>query len=260
MSRRLRAWLREPGPGLATGERTFVGREPIELDRALAQHAGYARLLVELGCEVTKLAPLDTCSDACFVEDPALLLDGTLVLLRPGAESRRPEAAALGQELGSSFDVLELPCGRLDGGDVMRIGDTLWVGQSSRTDHAGLKALAHLVLESGLRVKALAVEGALHLKTGVTWLGGERVLANPAWVDTARLEGFELIEVDPDEPFGANTVRVPTASGDVLVRSASHPRTTARLEAAGLEVCVVPLDELEKAEAGATCLSLRDFD
>jgi len=247
------ALTRTPGPELANCELTYVERAAIDHGRALAQHAEYRTALAELGAEVVNLPPLAGAPDATFVEDPALVLDDVALLTRPGAESRQPETASLAEALCAWRPVEHMQApGTLDGGDVMRIGDVLHVGQSSRTNHAGLKQLAHIVLSRGLRVKAIRVEGSLHLKTACTWLGGETLLLNPGWVDTERLAGFRFVEVDPGEPFGANALMV----GGRALLAASAPRTAQRVEALGIDTRLVDLSEFEKAEGGPTCLSL----
>jgi dimethylargininase len=250
--------MRRPGSELACCELTHLARRPIDLDRALAQHEALRLCLEELGLEVTLLDALPDQPDAVFVEDLALILDQATVLGRPGVESRRSELESLRPVLESwrpAAELLELdPPATLEGGDVLRVDDILWVGQSSRTNHPGLKQLAHAVLAHGLRVKAVEVRDCLHLRTAVTHLAEDLLLANPAWIDRDRLSDYDWIEVHPDEPFGANGVRV----GETIVLSASHPRTAERVRARGLTVRTVELDEFEKAEAGVSCLSLRD--
>ncbi len=249
----LTAVTRTPSRALAECELTHVHREPIDLARALSEHAAYRAALSELGATLINLPPLDDLPDATFVEDAAVVLDGVAVITRPGSAVRRRECASLAEFLSDTFVLESLaPPGTLDGGDVLRIGDVLYVGQSTRTDHAGLKALAHTVLEHGYRVKAVSVRGALHLKTACTYLGRDTLLANPVWADMACFAGFEVIEVDPTEPFAANALRV----REVLVMSAAFPRTLQRVESAGFEVRPVEVSQFALAEAGVTCLSL----
>jgi len=127
-----------------------------------------------------------------------------------------------------------------------------YVGQSRRTNHAALKALAHELFEHGYATKAVEVRGCLHLKTACTHLGDDRVLANPRWIDMQRMRGIEVVEVPPEEPFGANVL----ALDDRVLCSASHPRTNEGLAKLGYAVETLELDELEKAEAGVTCLGI----
>jgi len=104
----------------------------------------------------------------------------------------------------------------------------------------------------GYTVEPLALRGCLHLKSAVTFIPPATLLVNPAWLDAARLPPAQLIEVAPEEPFGANTL---TVCGVTLV-SADYPRTRARLEAAGIPTRALEVSELHKAEAALTCLSL----
>jgi dimethylargininase len=247
------ALVRPPGPELARCELTHLARAPIDTERAAEQHAAYAAALESLGVRVRRLTPLAAHPDACFLEDPALVLDDVAVLARPGVLSRRGEVAALAPVLAELRPLERIEGARtLEGGDVLEIDGVLYPGLSARTDHAGMKELAHRVLGWGLRVKAVDVRGALHLKTALTWLGDDVLLANPDWVDLTRMRGFRVLAVDPREPFGANVLKV----GRRLVVSAAAPRTNELLVAQGHDVLPVELSEFHKAEAGPTCLSL----
>ena len=248
-----RVIVRQPGAELAQGERSFLDREPIDFELATRQHAAYCQALSSLGCELSVLPALNGFPDAPFVEDMAIVLPEVAVLTRTGAESRRAELPTVRDalELSREFVSIEAP-GTLDGGDVFRVDTTLFVGQSDRTNHAGLKQLAHLVLPFGYRVKAVEVVECLHLRTGCSWLGGDHMLINPSWINSARLDEYETIEVDPAEPFAATVLVI---DGTVLMSSAC-PKTVERVRSAGFEVTCLDISEFEKAEAGLTCLSL----
>lgn len=247
------ALTRTPSSSLASCALTHAERQPIDVGRALEQHAAYRRGLAELGVRVLNLPAIDALPDAAFVEDTAIVLEEVAVIARPFSESRRAECDAIAAALAPFRTIVRLDApARLEGGDVLRAGSTLYVGQSRRTDHAGLKALAHLVLEHGQRVKAVPVRGALHLKTALTHLGRQTMLVNPAWVDLDHVRGFELLEVHPSEPFAANTLAI----GDRVLMSSAFPRTIARVQERGFEVIAFDVSELAKAEAGLTCLSL----
>lgn len=249
----LTALVRPPTAALARCELTHVAREPIDVERAREQHAAYCALLAELGCEVVALEPLEDQPDACFVEDVAVVLDRVAVIPVPGAASRRGEVESVAAALEPHRELLRMqPPTTVDGGDVLRIGDMLYVGWSSRTNHAGLRALAHLLFEHRSMVKACEVRGALHLKTAATYVGRDTVLANARWANLERMRDLRLLAVPPEEPFGANALRI----GETLVVAAEHPRTAELLDREGFDVRTVALGELAKAEAGPTCLSL----
>lgn len=246
------ALIRRPSTQMEGGERTHLGRSAIDPDLARQQHEAYAAALEAAGLRVDVLEADDSLADCAFVEDMAVILPEASVLLRPGAASRRGEQAAVAAALPDDRPVLTLPAGRMDGGDVLVVSRTVYVGQSTRTDADGLAALAVLIQPFGYRVEGVPVPGALHLKTAVTALNEETLLLNPYWIDEAAYSAFRCLHVDPSEPFGANTL---TLAGRTLIQAAT-PLTQAILEASGFLTHALDISEFAKAEAGLTCLSL----
>ena len=251
------AFTRAVSPRLAECALTHLERQPIDATRAAEQHAAYEQALRDAGLEVIRLPELAEDPDAVFVEDTALLLGGHAVITRPGAASRAGEVQSTAEGLGPYFTVHRLPAGTLDGGDVLRIHDRLYVGQSSRTNPEGTRALEALVAPLGYKVVPVELGKCLHLKTAVTFAGldsrgHETLVVNPAWVDSGIFVGTNAVAVAPDEPSAANVVR----AGDRLIMAAGNPGTAARLRQRGLTVVEVDLSELQKSEAGGTCMSL----
>lgn len=247
------ALTRDISPALQDCELTHLAREPIDLARARTQHEAYERALAELGCDVHRLPAGDDMPDSVFIEDVAVVLDEVAVITRPGAPSRRAETAAVADALAAYRRLVRLDApARLDGGDVMVVGRALFVGRSERTNMTGIRQLRDALRRYGYTVQAVPVQGCLHLKTAVTPVGDGRLLINRDWVPADAFAAYELIDVDPDEPFAANALRI----GDRVVYPTDFPRTRERLEAAGLEVVTVPADELAKAEGAVTCCSL----
>jgi dimethylargininase len=232
---------------------THLERRPIDVELARRQHAAYEGLLTELGYEVRSLPAEPLLPDSVFVEDAAVVLDEAAIVTRPGAESRRPETASVAAALEPHRRLLNVEApATLDGGDVLRLGRTLWVGRTERTDETGVAQLRALVAPLGYEVVAAPVRGCLHLKSAVTEVGEGALLLNPAMIDGAVFEGYRLIEVDPEEPMAANALR----AGDAVIMPAHHPKTRRRLERRGLHVCPVEATEVAKAEGGVTCCSL----
>ena len=234
-------------------ELSYLPRTAIDMTLAHAQHRAYEQALAALGCRVQSLPALPDCADSVFVEDTAVVLDEVAVITRPGAESRRSESAAMGAALEPYRELryIEDP-GTLDGGDVLQIGDTLYVGLSARSSAAGIAQLRAAVVPFGYRVEAVTLQGCLHLKTAATLAAPELLLLNPAWVDGLQFQGVESLSVDTREPHGANAVLL---DGKVIY-PASCPRTRERLERRGIGVTAVDMSETEKAEGGVTCCSL----
>jgi dimethylargininase len=249
----LTAITRAVSPAIVHCELSFIDRKPIDLARAREQHRAYEKLLEKLGANVISLPAELELPDSMFVEDPAIVLDELAVILPLGTETRRREAASLAQAL-SRFRKLEyvtLP-GTLEGGDVLRIGRRLFVGLTKRSNAEGIRQLASLLAPHDYEVLAVPVTGCLHLKSAVTSLGRNALLANRPWFDTAAFAGYEWVDVDPTEPHAANAL----ALGDTIIFPASFPRTRARIEARGFHVTPLDISELQKAESGLTCSSL----
>jgi dimethylargininase len=250
-------------PSLERCELTHLAREPIDHARAVREHAAYESALRDLGCRVERLPDLPDHPDAVFVEDTAVVFDAIAAIARPGAASRRGEVASVAAVLARYRPLawIQAP-GTLDGGDVLVIDRTVYVGISGRTNAEGARQLATIVAPHGLQVVPIPVTGCLHLKSAVTAIPGEggsdgsglgnRVLLNPAWVDPATFDRFDIVDVDPAEPWAANVLSI---GGRVLCADA-HPRTRRRLDALGISTQSVPAGELAKAEGGLTCGSI----
>jgi dimethylargininase len=247
------AITREVSPSLGDCELTHVARTAIDVARADAQHRAYQRTLAALGCQVLTLEAEPSMPDAVFVEDVAIVLDEVAVLTRPGAASRRGEGATVAELLARYRPLrhLEAP-GTLDGGDVLRVGRMLYVGESSRSNAEGMRQLQELVGGFGYRVQPVPIRGCLHLKSAVTAPRDDTLLLQPEWVDAASFPGFRIVDVDPGEEHAANVLRI----GDGVVMPDCFPRTAQRLREAGIDVTTVDLSELQKAEGATTCCSL----
>ena len=249
----LTAITRAVSPGIVHCELTFVPRQPIDLAKAQSQHRVYQQALEIAGARVISLPAEPALPDSMFVEDPALVVDELAVIFPLGTETRRAEAASIAQAL-SKFRKLahiELP-GTAEGGDILRIGRRLFAGLSSRTNGEGIRQLGAILAPHGYEVLSVSVTGCLHLKSAVTYIGRNTLLANRAWFDTKPFSGFEWIDVDPQEPHAANALLL----GDTVIFPASFPLTRARLRARGFEVAPLDISELQKAESGLTCSSL----
>lgn len=247
------AVAREVSAALAGCELTYIPREAIDVARARVQHHDYRCALESLGCRVLSMPAEAALPDSVFVEDVAIVLDEVAILTRPGASSRRAEVSSVAELLRRYRPTLAIEApGTLDGGDVLRVGRTLYVGLSARSNAAGIAQLRELLHTHGYAVESVSTRGCLHLKSAVTALAEDTLLLQPAWVDRERFAGLRIIEVDPAEPHAANVLRI----GHALLMPASFPRTSQRLLDAGFEVTAVDVSELQKAEGAVTCCSL----
>jgi dimethylargininase len=249
----LTAITRKVSPRLAECEVSFQDRQPIDVELAMRQHAAYQAALRELGVHVVELPALADHPDCVFVEDPVVVLDEVAIVTRMGAESRRGEAASLASAVAPFRTLHHIEAAAtLEGGDVMRIGKTLYVGRSQRTNVAGIQQLARWTAPLGYWVTPVEVRGCLHLKSACCHIDDNTVLANRAWLDLDAFCGVTFLDVPAAEPHAANVLRV----GDTILLPSSYPETRELLESKGYRVRIVDISELIKADAGVTCLSL----
>ena len=247
------ALVREVSPRLADCVLTHVGRVAIDVQRASAQHRAYCEVLSSLGARVVAVAPLPDAPDGVFIEDTAVVVDEVAVITRPGIPSRAVEIDTTASALSAYRQLRGVSAeATLEGGDVMRVGRTLYVGRSGRTNQAGVTELGALLAPWGYEVQGVDLDGCLHLKTACTFVPPHYVLANPDWVDRRVFANVTVIDVAGDEPFAGNTL---TLGGVTLVAS-TCPRTAAILNAQGVVTRAVDLSELAKAEGALTCSSV----
>ncbi len=249
----LTAITRKVSPSLAKCELSHLAREPIDVDLAAEQHAGYEKALTSLGCDVVSLPAEPDLPDSVFIEDTAVVLGTLAVITRPGAESRRAETASVANALAPHRELVSIEePGRLDGGDVLTVGARVYVGLSGRTNEAGARQLRAHLMPRGYMVEAVPLRNCLHLKSAATLVSACLVLVNPDFVDATAFRDMNFVHVDPSEPLAANALRV---GGDVVFPKA-YPRTLERLLARHIRVTPVDVSELAKAEGGVTCCSL----
>lgn len=247
------AITRDVSPTLGECALSFVQRTRIDVTLAAAQHERYRRALEALGCRVIALPAQPGLPDAVFVEDVALVFDEIAVMTRPGAESRRTEGDSVAAVLAAFRPLLSIQApGTLDGGDVLKLGRTVYVGEAARSNAEGIAQLRAMLAQFRYIVQAVRTRDCLHLKSAVTLVAEDTLLVNPAWVDVAAFAGYRLIEIDPAEEHAANALRI----GNSVLYPSCFPLTLQRLRAAGISVTTVDVSELQKAEGAVTCCSL----
>jgi dimethylargininase len=232
---------------------SFHARQPIDVAKATAQHKAYQDCLTALGVQVVSLAAEPDLPDAVFVEDPVVVTDEVATISIMGVPSRRSEARSLAIALSRYRPIRQLvgPA-TLEGGDVICVGRSVFVGLSQRTNREGFGQLRDILRAYDYQVQAVDVGSCLHLKSACSYIGNNSILINRALVDPDQFRGFELISVADEEPAGANALLV----RDVVIIPSSFPKTHALLERRGFCVHAIDLSELQKAEAGVTCTSL----
>jgi len=247
------AITREISPRFNECEITHIDRTPIDLDIARTQHHNYINVLKTLGCNVVELPPEADLPDSVFVEDTAFILPEVAVITRPGADSRKPETESIIHTLTPYMKLIHVrEPATVDGGDVLILGKTIYVGLSSRSNGEAIDQLNELLGAYGYAATGIQMHDCLHLKSAVTRLDERTLLINKNWVDTHHLQNFDCIEVDPAEPFAANCLPI----GESIIFPTAFPGTRAALEERGYKVITIDVSELAKAEGAVTCCSL----
>jgi len=252
-----RLFVRPPSPRLADGELTHIERAPVDADLAAQQWSAYVDAYRRRGWDVLEVPSADEHPDGVFVEDAVVVFDDLAVLTRPGALSRRGEVDsmrnAVEQALGLAVAAIDEP-GTLEGGDVLKVGRTAYVGASSRTNAEGIDQLRLLLGPRGWNVVEVPVTKVLHLKSGITALPDGTIIGFEPLVDDPQL--FERFLGVPE----AHGTAVVVLDANTVLMSADAPRTAALLREKGLEVVTTPVSEFEKLEGCVTCLSVRVRD
>ncbi|MFO0614188.1 MAG: N(G),N(G)-dimethylarginine dimethylaminohydrolase [Polyangiaceae bacterium] len=246
----LGALVRPVSASFARALSAVVPDPPIDVGLARTQHAAYVSALSRAGARIETLPALDESPDAVFVEDTAVVVGGVAIVTRPGAPSRRDETESVAEALARDHDVARMHApAALDGGDCMRVGDTLYVGRSARTNADGVAFLRRLPVRV---VPVDLPDHVLHLKCVCSPLGGDRVLLAEGSLDGAVFGGKELVFVPRSEAYAANAVAV----GRTVLVAAGYPRTAERLDRLGFDVVPIESSEARKADGSLTCQSI----
>ena len=248
-----KALVRRPSPRLADGIITHIEREPVDVELAFEQWGGYVQALVDTGWDTIEVPEATDCPDAAFVEDTMVVYRNVAVIARPAAPARQDEvldAERVVESLGYSINRVRPP-GTLDGGDVLKVDDTVYVGRGGRTNGEGIRQLRAILEPVGATVVAVPLTKVLHLKSAVTALPDGTVVGWAPVVDDPSL--FPRFLAVPEES-GAHVVLL---GGDRLLIAADCPRSAELYSGLGYEPVVVDISEFEKLEGCVTCLSVR---
>lgn len=236
--------------GISTAD---LGRP--DYDLALQQHRNYIQALKDCGLDVTILAPDEKFPDSTFVEDVCLITPRCAIITRPGAASRRNETLGIEetiQSIGLPVERIKGP-GTLDAGDVMMVKDHYFAGLSDRTNTEGALQLSALLEKYGYTCSTIALDSVLHLKTGVSYLENNTLLASGEFLTVQALGRFNCLEVVPSEAYAANCVWI----NDTVLVPKGFPMTRGIIENAGYKTIEIDVSEFRKLDGGLSCLSLR---
>ncbi len=252
-----KAIVRTPGTNFAAGLTTVDLGAP-DLERAVEQHGAYCQALESCGLNLVRLAPDEEHPDSTFVEDTAILTARGAVITRPGAPSRLGETkdiAPLIRDYFSNIHIIEEP-GTLDGGDICEAGEHFFIGLSQRTNEQGAQQLAGFLESFGYSSSLIDIRGVsniLHLKSGIAYLGSQRLLVIESLKGVKEFSSYDLIGLDSREAYAANCLLI----NDKVLIADGFPATRRALEYMDYQIIALDMSEFQKMDGGLSCLSLR---
>jgi len=248
------AILRKPSPSIIHGITSADLGLP-DFAKAMEQHVKYGQALESLGLKIHVLEADDRFPDSTFVEDVALHTPHCLILSNPGADTRKKETSIISEFLSQQFQQIAhiREPGTLEGGDILEVGETYFIGISERTNEEGARQLESILTSHGLKAVQVKLSEFLHLKTGVSYLGQNTLLVGGELVSHPAFENFEKIRIDPDETYAANSLWI----NEVVLMPLGFPKSKAKILATGRKVLELDVSEFEKVDGGLSCLSIR---
>jgi len=227
--------------------------EKIDVTLAREQHAEYCRTLQKLGLELIWIEGDNTLPDSCFVEDTAIILEERAVICNMRTESRVRETIEVTNVMEKLKETYHItPPATVDGGDVLKIEEKVFVGLSTRTNLHAVGQLEQILADSVLEIVPVKVRKVLHLKSACTYLGNSCVILSKGHFDTSILRGLRKIFVPRGEEYAADCLAV---NGTILM-ARGYPKTKKLIENEGFKVKELEVSEFRKGEGALTCLSI----
>ncbi len=230
-----------------------TGKEKIDVALAKTQHRQYCEALQRLGLKLIWVKSDNSLPDSCFVEDAAVILGEKAVVCNIKVKSRAKEVVEVARVLESLKTVCYIkPPATIDGGDVLKIENRVFVGLTRRTNMHAVHQLKDIVCEDGFEVVSVKVRNVLHLKSACTYLGENHVLLAEGCFDTNVLKGYSRVVVPRGEKYAADCLAV---NGAVLIAK-GNPKTKMLIEREGFAVKELDMSEFRKGDGALTCLSI----
>jgi dimethylargininase len=241
-------------PSLKECELSYLERVPIDVRLAQRQHDQYCQMLrnhdihvIELNCNLKH-------PDSTFIEDTAVVTHEIAVLCRMGAVSRMGEVDGIEPELMKYREVRKIKApGTIEGGDVLQIGENIFIGISPRTNREGIRQFMSILKPMGYQIHPVELKNCLHLKSAVTSLDDETLLVNPDWLELTPFNNYQIVPIHESEPWAANVLRLPDHT---IILHSGFIRTIDRIQSLGYQVDTVNISELQRAESALTCSSI----
>lgn len=254
MSKFQKVIAKTPGKSYVEGLTTSDLGKP-DYDKLLVQHEAYVEALKKCGVEVTLLSASEEFPDSTFVEDAAVLTADFAVVTNPGAESRNGEIVEIESVLKDfykKFHYIKSP-GTLDGGDILQADNKFYIGISERTNEEGARQLKEILESEGFEATIIPLQKFFHLKTGIAYLGNNKMVVAGEFVDHPAFDEYDKIVISDEDEYSANCIRV----NDYVIIPQGYSETKRKINEAGYETIELDMSEVQKQDGGLSCLSLR---
>jgi len=227
--------------------------EKIDVDLAKKQHEQYCNALKKLGLKLTWIKSDNSLPDSCFVEDTAVVIEEKAVICNMKLKSRAKEVVEVAKVLEKLKETYHIkPPATIDGGDLLKIEDKVFVGITARTNLHAIHQLEKILENTALKIVPVKVHNVLHLKSACTYLGSNCVVLSKGHFNTNILRGYEKIVVAKGEEYAADCLAV---NGTILMAK-GYPKTKQLLEKKGFPVKELEMSEFRKGDGALTCLSI----
>lgn len=254
MSKFQKVIAKTPGKSYVEGLTTSDLGKP-DYEKLLVQHEAYVEALKKCGVEVTLLSASEEFPDSTFVEDAAVLTAEFAVITNPGAESRNGEIVEIESVLKDFYDkfhYIKSP-GTLDGGDILQADNKFYIGISERTNEEGARQLKEILESEGFEATIIPLQKFFHLKTGIAYLGNNKMVVAGEFVDHPAFDAYDKIVINDADEYSANCIRV----NDYVIIPKGYSETKRKINEAGYETIELDMSEVQKQDGGLSCLSLR---
>ncbi|MFP3859543.1 MAG: dimethylarginine dimethylaminohydrolase family protein [Bacteroidales bacterium] len=245
-----KAIVRKPGNNFPQGITSSTLGQP-SVNKALEQHNAYCSALQKCELDVQVLDADESYPDGCFVEETAVITEDAAIITKPGDPDRLGEEKKIADVLAryKPLEEISLP-GKVDGGDILRVGKHFYIGMSARTNEEGARQLSEILKKYGYTSSRIPVKNVLHLKTGVAYLGENTIIASKEFSDY--FSSFNILELSPEEEYAANCLLI----NDTLLIPKGFIKSKTKISDLGYNIIELEMSEFRKMDGGLSCLSL----
>ncbi|NLY46581.1 MAG: N(G),N(G)-dimethylarginine dimethylaminohydrolase [Tissierella sp.] len=247
--------VRTPSKSMIKGlRRDFTGEPDYEL--ALKQHQAYIDALESLGMVVDVLPPLEEYPDACFVEDVAVVTEKMAIVTSPGAESRNGEKEHIVEALKKYYPedkIHYITEGFVEGGDIVRVDDHFYLGDTERSNEAGRKQFIEIVKQYGFTGSVEPTTSGLHIGCDMMYIKNNNLVITGDLLNNPVFDKYNKVIASEEEAYAANVAWI---NGTVLMAQ-GYPKLEKQIKDLGYDVITIDNSEFKKIDGSITCLSLR---